>query len=163
MTGGKTLSPSKARTTKSKKKQKLPSATTSTSTGAHTHTGSVLGKSYHHPALPPPSSPVLEACLSRILLIRLRHDIARLYSGHLVRICEDVLPVLMVDIVALSSPAWLAANARHNEELKGFLRGCIAMDLRQVGERVGTKSLIWSYTAVRDFVSGVAKRAAMST
>lgn len=63
------------------------------------------------------------------------------------------MPVLMVDIVALSSPGWLAANAHHSEELKGFLRGCIAMDLRQVGERVGTKSLIWSYTAVRDFVS----------
>ncbi|KAG8859317.1 hypothetical protein FRB96_004532 [Tulasnella sp. 330] len=120
--------------------------------GANSHTSSTPSKPYdHHPSLPPPSSPALEACLSRILLIRLRHDIARLYSGHLVRVCEDVLPILMVDIVALSSPGWLAANARQSEELKAFLRSCIAMDLRQVGERVGTKSLIWSYTAVRDF------------
>lgn len=135
-------------TTSRNKTKKIKKAT---SPESHT-TDDALSSPHYHPSLPPPSSPKLELCLSRILLLRFRQDIARLYSSHLVRVCEEILPVLMLDIVALSSPGWLVANAQ-SEELKGFMRGCIAMDLRQVGERVGTKSLIWSYTAVRDFVS----------
>lgn len=149
MAGGKTISPSKARG-KTKKKQK-----SNVQHSVKPHGLAPPPSRYGHPSLPPPSSPALEACLSRILLLRLRQDIARLYSAHLVRICEDVLPVLMLDIIALTGPGWIAANAR-SEELKSYFRGCIAMDLRQVGERVGTKSLIWSYTAIRDFVSYVA-------
>lgn len=101
---------------------------------------------------PPPSPPALERTLSRILLLRYHQDVARLYSRHLVRVCEDILPLFMLDIITLSGPGWFAANAR-DEEVKNFLRGALAMDLRQAGERVGNKSLIWSYTAVRDFVS----------
>jgi hypothetical protein len=39
------------------------------------------------------------------------------------------------------------------EEIKEFFRSVIAMDLREAGERVATKSVLWSYTALRQFVS----------
>lgn len=37
------------------------------------------------------------------------------------------------------------------EEIKEFFRSVIAMDLREAGERVATKSVLWSYTALRQF------------
>ena len=46
----------------------------------------------------------------------------------------------------------MAANA-DGEEIKEFFRSVIAMDLREAGERVATKSVLWSYTALRQFVS----------
>lgn len=62
------------------------------------------------------------------------------------------LPKLMLDCIDLTSPGWVAANA-DCDEIKDFFRGAIAMDLRQAGERVATKSVLWSYTALRHFVS----------
>lgn len=65
-----------------------------------------------------------------------------------------MLPKLIYDTIELSeSPGWIAANAR-GDEIKDFFRAAIAMDLRQAGERVATKSVLWSYTALRHFVSG---------
>jgi len=51
----------------------------------------------------------------------------------------------------LGGPGWVAANA-DGEEIKEFFRSVIAMDLREAGERVATKSVLWSYTALRQFV-----------
>ena len=93
----------------------------------------------------------VERCISPILKRRFHDDIARLYSTHLVRVCQNSLPALMLDIVLLTGPGWMAANAS-SEVVKAFLRGPIAMDLRQAEERVATKSLLWSYTAIRYFV-----------
>jgi len=39
-----------------------------------------------------------------------------------------------------------------SEEIKDFFRAAIGMDMRQAGERVATKSVLWSYTALRHFV-----------
>ena len=57
----------------------------------------------------------------------------------------------MYDCIDLTSPGWVAANA-DSDEVKEFFRSAIAMDLRQAGERVATKSVLWSYTALRHFV-----------
>ncbi|KAG8904655.1 hypothetical protein FRB99_001375 [Tulasnella sp. 403] len=97
-----------------------------------------------------PSTAPLERCISRILLLRFKSDVARLYSSRLTRICQNILPALMLDIVVVAGPGWVAANAA-SEDMKAFLRGPIAMDLRQAGERVATKSVLWSYTAIRHF------------
>lgn len=95
----------------------------------------------------------LERAISRILLLRYEHDIARLYSTRLHKIALIFLPSLILDCtIASSSPAWAAVNA-DCDEVKDFFRGAIAMDLRQAGERVATKSVLWSYTALRHFVS----------
>jgi len=53
---------------------------------------------------------------------------------------------------SLGGPGWIAANA-DGEEIKELFRSVIAMDLREAGERVATKSVLWSYTALRQFVS----------
>lgn len=103
-----------------------------------------------HPGVP--STAPLERCIARILLLRFKSDVARLYSSHLTRICQNTIPALMLDVIVLTGPGWIAANAG-KEELKAYLRGPISMDLRQAGERVATKSVLWSYTAIRHFVS----------
>lgn len=99
-----------------------------------------------------PNYAPIERCIAQILLRRFEWDIARLYSTHLMRICQATIPALMMDIIVLTGPGWIAANA-HSEMIKSYLRGPISMDLRQAGERVATKSVLWSYTAIRDFVS----------
>ena len=100
----------------------------------------------------------LERAIARIILLRYEHDIARLYSTRLHNVALVYLPRIMLDCtLATASPAWVAANA-DCDELKDFFRSAIAMDLRQAGERVATKSVLWSYTALRHFVSSLAVR-----
>lgn len=93
----------------------------------------------------------LERSIARILLLRYEQDIARLYSARLHNVALMYLPKLIIDCVDQASPGWIAANA-DSDEVKDFFRGAIAMDMRQAGERVATKSVLWSYTALRHFV-----------
>lgn len=71
----------------------------------------------------------------------------------------------------IAPPGWIALNAA-SEEVKDcklftshisgdkaapyylsvVFRGALALDMRQAGERVATKSVLWSYTAIRHFV-----------
>lgn len=94
----------------------------------------------------------LERAISRILLIRYEHDMARLFSTHLYSVALCHLPSLVMRCTTLAGPAWVAVNA-DGEEIKEFFRSVIVMDLREAGERVATKSVLWSYTALRQFVS----------
>ncbi|CAK5280717.1 unnamed protein product [Mycena citricolor] len=64
----------------------------------------------------------LERAIARILLIRYEQDIARLFSTRLYSIALVHLPTFVM-----------------------------RMDMRQAGERVATKSVLWSYTALRHF------------
>ena len=94
----------------------------------------------------------LERAISRILLLRYESDIARLYSARLHTVAALHLPKIMRDCIeAASAPGWVAVNAS-SDQFKDFFRSAIAMDLRQAGERVATKSVLWSYTALRHFV-----------
>ncbi|KDR78589.1 hypothetical protein GALMADRAFT_64232 [Galerina marginata CBS 339.88] len=92
----------------------------------------------------------LERAIARILLLRYEHDIARLYSTRLYSIALVHLPTLVMRCVTLGGPGWLAFN-HDSEEIKDFFRAAISMDMRQAGERVATKSVLWSYTALRHF------------
>ncbi|TDL25853.1 hypothetical protein BD410DRAFT_896049 [Rickenella mellea] len=92
----------------------------------------------------------LERAISRILILRYEQDICRLYSTRLHNVALVYLPKLMLDCIDISSPGWVAANAEC-DEIKDFFRGAISMDMRQAGERVATKSVLWSYTALRHF------------
>ncbi|PAV16057.1 amidase family [Pyrrhoderma noxium] len=92
----------------------------------------------------------LERVISRILLLRYEQDIGRLYSTHLHNIALSYLPKLIVKCTELTSPGWVAVNAG-SDDIKDFFRGAIAMDLRQAGERVAAKSVLWSYIALRHF------------
>jgi hypothetical protein len=94
----------------------------------------------------------LERAISRILLIRYEQDMARLFSTHLYSVALCHLPSLVMRCTTLGGPGWIAVNA-DGEEIKEFFRSVIAMDLREAGERVATKSVLWSYTALRQFVS----------
>lgn len=93
----------------------------------------------------------LERAIARILLIRYEQDMARLFSTHLYCVALCHLPTFVMRCITLGGPGWAAANAEA-EEIKDFFRAAIAMDLRQAGERVATKSVLWSYTALRHFV-----------
>ena len=77
---------------------------------------------------------------------------ARLFSTHLYSVALYQLPSLVMGCTTVGGPGWVAANA-DGEEIREFFRSVIAMDLREVGERVATKSVVWSYTALRQFVS----------
>lgn len=94
----------------------------------------------------------LERAISRILLIRYEQDMARLFSTHLYSVSLCHLPSLVMRCTTLGGPGWVAVNA-DGDEIKEFFRSVIAMDLREGGERVATKSVLWSYTALRQFVS----------
>lgn len=94
----------------------------------------------------------LERTIAKLLLIRFEQDVCRLFSTHLFSASLLHLPSLMLRCVALGGPTWVATNA-DCDEFKDFFRGVIGMDLRQAGERVATKSVLWSYTALRHFVS----------
>lgn len=94
----------------------------------------------------------LERVISRILLLRYEQDIGRLYSTRLHNIALSYLPKLIIKCTELTSPGWVAVNAG-SDDIKDFFRGAVAMDLRQAGERVAAKSVLWSYIALRHFVS----------
>ncbi|KAJ6492561.1 hypothetical protein C8R47DRAFT_1270876 [Mycena vitilis] len=92
----------------------------------------------------------LERAIARILLLRYEQDIARLFSTRLYSIALVHLPTLVMRCAALAGPGWVAHNA-DADEIKDFFRAAISMDMRQAGERVATKSVLWSYTALRHF------------
>lgn len=93
----------------------------------------------------------LERAIARILLIRFENDIARLFSTHLYCVALLHLPTFVMRCISVGGPGWVAANA-DCDEIKDYFRAAIGMDLRQAGERVATKSVLWSYTALRHFV-----------
>ncbi|KAJ7183662.1 hypothetical protein C8R46DRAFT_1308562 [Mycena filopes] len=103
----------------------------------------------------------LERAIARILLLRYEQDIARLFSTRLYSISLVHLPTLVMRCAALGGPGWVAFNA-DADAIKDFFRAAISMDLRQAGERVATKSVLWSYTALRHFALsnniGICKR-----
>jgi RNA polymerase II-associated protein 3 len=101
-----------------------------------------------------PLSPAaqLERSIAQMLLIRFEQDISRLFSTHLYNIALLQIPTFMARCLMIAGPGWIAANAE-SEEIKDFFRGTIAMDLRQAGDRVATKSVLWSYTALRHFAT----------
>lgn len=92
----------------------------------------------------------LERAIARLLLLRYEQDIARLFSTRLYSIALVHLPTFVMRCVALAGPGWVAHNA-DADEIKDFFRAAISMDMRQAGERVATKSVLWSYTALRHF------------
>ncbi|EDR08350.1 uncharacterized protein LACBIDRAFT_296876 [Laccaria bicolor S238N-H82] len=92
----------------------------------------------------------LERAIARILLLRYEHDMARLFSTRLYSIALVHLPTFVMRCASLGGPGWLAYN--HDcDEIKDFFRAVISMDMREAGERVATKSVLWSYTALRHF------------
>lgn len=99
-------------------------------------------------------SPVtqLERTIAQILLLRFEQDIARLFSTHLYCVALLQLPTFVMRCVTIAGPGWVAVNA-NCDEIKDFFRAAIGMDLRQAGERVATKSILWSYTALRHFAT----------
>ncbi|CDO75122.1 hypothetical protein BN946_scf185010.g47 [Trametes cinnabarina] len=92
----------------------------------------------------------LERTIARIILIRFEQDIVRLFSTHLYCVALLHLPTFVLRCITVGGPSWVAANA-DCDEIKDFFRAAIAMDLRQAGERVATKSVLWTYTALRHF------------
>ncbi|KAF8526280.1 hypothetical protein BU17DRAFT_74187 [Hysterangium stoloniferum] len=92
----------------------------------------------------------MERCIAKILLLRYQQDISRLFSTRIHNVALEHLPKLIHHCVAVSGPGWVAHNA-DSEEIKDYFRAVLAMDLRQSGERVATKSVLWSYTAIRHF------------
>ncbi|OBZ72562.1 RNA polymerase II-associated protein 3 [Grifola frondosa] len=92
----------------------------------------------------------LEHTIARIILLRFQQDIARLFSTHLYCVALLHLPTFVMRCISIGGPSWVAANA-DSDEIKDFFRGAIGMDLRQAGERVATKSVLWTYTALRHF------------
>lgn len=93
----------------------------------------------------------LELTISRILQLRYDADIARLYSTRLYSLALIQLPTLVMRCIVVGGPGWAAWNCE-GEEVKEFFRSVVGMDLRQSGERVATKSVLWSYTMLRQFV-----------
>ena len=98
----------------------------------------------------------LERCIARMLLLRYEQDIARLFSTRLFSVSLVHLPTLMMRCIGLCGPGWVAHNA-DSEDIKDFFRSAIGMDMRQAGERVATKSVLWSYTVLRHFVRTAAQ------
>ncbi|KAI0373616.1 hypothetical protein BV20DRAFT_749220 [Pilatotrama ljubarskyi] len=92
----------------------------------------------------------LERTIARIMLIRFEQDIVRLFSTHLYCVALLHLPTFVLRCITVGGPSWVAVNA-DCDEIKDFFRAAIAMDLRQAGERVATKSVLWTYTALRHF------------
>ncbi|KAF8636149.1 hypothetical protein AX17_003752 [Amanita inopinata Kibby_2008] len=92
----------------------------------------------------------LERAIARILLLRYEQDIARLFSTRLYSISLVHLPTLVMRCISLAGPGWLVHN-HDSDEIKDFFRAAISMDMRQAGERVATKTVLWSYTALRHF------------
>ncbi|KAI0696452.1 hypothetical protein BC835DRAFT_1414283 [Cytidiella melzeri] len=125
--------------------------------GTHTHTSQKENKKPNPLAdrsLLKPLSPAaqLERAIAKMLLIRFEQDIARLFSTHIHSVALQQLPTFMARCLTVAGPGWVAINA-DSEEIKDFFRGAIGMDLRQAGDRVATKSVLWSYTALRHFAT----------
>lgn len=59
----------------------------------------------------------LESTISRILLHRFEYDIARLFSTHIHRLAESQLPRLIMSVLQIAPPGWIALNA-NGEEVK---------------------------------------------
>ena len=93
----------------------------------------------------------LERAIARIFLLRFEQDISRLFSTHLYCVALIHLPTFVMRCITVGGPGWVAHNA-DCEDIKDFFRSVVSMELRQSGERVATKSVLWSYTALRDFV-----------
>lgn len=93
----------------------------------------------------------LERAIARIFLLRFEQDIARLFSTHLYCVALIHLPTFVMRCITVGGTGWVAHNA-DCEDIKDFFRSVVSMELRQSGERVATKSVLWSYTALRDFV-----------
>ncbi|KAJ7765859.1 hypothetical protein DFH07DRAFT_1014354 [Mycena maculata] len=119
------------------------------------------GKNSHQPRSPNPHTDrgisqamtavsQLERAIARILLIRYEQDIARLFSTRLYSVALVHLPTFVMRCAALAGPGWVAHNS-DADEIKDFFRAAISMDMREAGERVATKSVLWSYTALRHF------------
>lgn len=117
--------------------------------------------SHHHTRLPNPhidksisqamsAVSQLEHTIARILLLRYQQDIARLFSTRLYSVALVHLPTFAMRCIALGGPGWLVHN-HDSDDIKDFFRAAMSMDLRQAGERVATKSVLWSYTALRHF------------
>ncbi|KAN0092589.1 hypothetical protein V8E55_003373 [Tylopilus felleus] len=92
----------------------------------------------------------LERAIARIFLLRFEQDISRLFSTHLYCVALIHLPTFVMRCITVGGPGWVAHNA-DCEDIKDFFRSVVSMELRQSGERVATKSVLWSYTALRDF------------
>ncbi|OJT15100.1 RNA polymerase II-associated protein 3 [Trametes pubescens] len=136
-----------------KKRPAVPKKTPSSS-GSHAHTNAEphqpnpqVDKSLYKAT---PAEAQLERTIARIILIRFEQDIVRLFSTHLSCVALLHLPTFVLRCVTVGGPSWVAANT-DSDEIKDFFRGAIAMDLRQAGDRVATKSVLWTYTALRHF------------
>ncbi|KAJ8455206.1 hypothetical protein ONZ51_g12574 [Trametes cubensis] len=137
---------------------KKSASSTNSSSHAHHHNHTHNHKDHRHPSphtdrnITQAVSAVaqLERTIARIILIRFEQDIVRLFSTHLYCVALLHLPTFVLRCVTVGGPSWVAANA-DCDEIKDFFRSAIAMDLRQAGERVATKSVLWTYTALRHF------------
>ncbi|KAI0750054.1 hypothetical protein C8Q80DRAFT_1101519 [Daedaleopsis nitida] len=137
-----------------KKRPPMKKTTSSNSTASHTH----QHHGHKHPSphadrsISQTSNPVakVERTIARIILLRFEQDIVRLFSTHLYYVALLHLPTFVLRCVTVGGPGWVAANS-DCDQIKDFLRSTIAMDLRQAGDRVATKSVLWTYTALRHF------------
>lgn len=132
-------------------KPKKTSATSPNNHGKPNHR--VPAEQALSPPLPPQSpNAKLEHTISRIMLARYEQDAARLYSAHLFTAALVHIPTFVLRCAAAAGPGWAAVNA-DSDAVKDFLRAIVGMELRQTGERVATKSILWSYTALRHFAT----------
>ncbi|PIL32359.1 transporter [Ganoderma sinense ZZ0214-1] len=139
----------------SRPKKRLPNRKTATNAqnpGSHADHAHDHGNPSPHAdqSISQPSVADLERVISRILLLRYEQDLARLFSTHLYHISLVHIPTLVLQCVTVGGPSWVAVNA-DCDDIKNFFRGAIAMDFRQAGDRIATKSVLWTYTALRHF------------
>ncbi|KAI0706424.1 hypothetical protein C8Q76DRAFT_749579 [Earliella scabrosa] len=151
--------PAKYSHVKKRPPPKKPSSNSSSATHTHNHTDHKNPSPHLDRSISqaPTAVAKIERTIARIILLRFEQDIVRLFSTHLYCVALLHLPTFVLRCVTVGGPSWVAANA-DCDEIKDFLRSVIAMDLRQAGERVATKSVLWTYTALRHFAksNGVA-------
>ncbi|KAI0833808.1 hypothetical protein BC628DRAFT_1345478 [Trametes gibbosa] len=135
-----------------KKRPAAPPKKTGSSSRAHKDNGKPSPHMDRNLSPIQPSVAQLERTIARILLIRYEQDMIRLFSTHLYSVALLHLPTFVLRCVTVGGPSWVAANSEC-DDIKDFLRAIIAMDIRQAGDRVATKSALWTYTALRHFVS----------
>ena len=133
-------------------KKRPPKKATNKDSATHAHHPHDHPNPHADQSLAQPSVAHLERVISRIILLRYEQDIARLFSTHLYYVSVLHIPTFVLRCITVGGPSWVAANA-DCDEIKDFFRGAIAMDFRQAGDRVATKSVLWTYTALRHFVS----------
>ena len=146
--------PAKYSHVKKRPPPKKPSSNSSSATHTHNHTDHKNPSPHLDRSISqaPTAVAKIERTIARIILLRFEQDIVRLFSTHLYCVALLHLPTFVLRCVTVGGPSWVAANA-DCDEIKDFFRASIAMDLRQAGERVATKSVLWTYTALRHFVS----------